>query len=101
MTTQHTPGPWIYDGKMSGGDLLISARVDPENSQTYIAPVAFVEGDWTNGIAEANARLIAAAPDLLTALEAMTAASVDPMGIAAAKAGTLACQAIAKAKGEA
>jgi hypothetical protein len=62
MTTQHTPGPWIYDGKMSGGDLLISARVAPENSQTYIAPVAFVEGDWTNGIAEANARLIASAP---------------------------------------
>jgi hypothetical protein len=62
MTTTHTPGPWINDGAE------ISARPDPENSQSYIAPICVMDSEWHPDTAAANARLISAAPDLLAAL---------------------------------
>ena len=55
--TKHTPGPWepcnIGDGKLS----II-----------HNGPIAYT-GDAGNNEGEANARLIAAAPDMLAALE--------------------------------
>lgn len=66
-TQKHTPGPWIFDGAV-GDDYLVSAQVCPEESASYIAPVGTVDGDWA--ASEANARLIAAAPELLEALKA-------------------------------
>lgn len=60
---KHTPAPWINDGN------TISAQVDPAHP-SYIAPVCFLDGDWSPEIVTANARLIAAAPELLAALEA-------------------------------
>ena len=100
--TAHTPGPW---------------RIDPQiavmnNSKTGMFQVAaeplgirHLIGVIGNGIhpevAEANARLIAAAPDLLAALgngvfllEARESSSTEKDWIAKARA------AIAKAKGE-
>lgn len=62
MTTNHTPGPWINDGAE------ISALPDPENSQSYIAPICVMDSEWHPDTAAANARLIAAAPELLVAL---------------------------------
>lgn len=60
MNTKHTPGPWSYDseGYVYGGEqgLIIT---DPSCSNPDIS------ADQN----EANARLIAAAPELLTALE--------------------------------
>lgn len=52
MTSKHTPGPWLVKGKQSirGSD------------GEYIAKT-----NWNNGAA--NARLIAAAPELLSALQ--------------------------------
>jgi len=50
---KHTPGPWRVSGKQS---------IRCESGNGYIAKT-----NWDNG--EANARLIAAAPDLLAALE--------------------------------
>ena len=63
-----TPGPWIYNGEyeiLSDNDEVL----DP-----YIADVISVNGNYTDeNEAEriANARLIAAAPDLLEALEGL------------------------------
>jgi hypothetical protein len=57
-----TPAPWINDGK------TISAQVDPEYP-SYIAPVCFLDDEWSPEIVAANARLIAAAPELFAALE--------------------------------
>ena len=46
----------------------VEAYPDPENSSSYIAPVCTVDDDWNPDITQATARLIAAAPDLLAAL---------------------------------
>lgn len=72
---QHTPGPWQYEGSMNGKDLTI-ARVFDDKSKTELALnggigyVATVH-TWETGYcikgtqAEANAALIAQAPQLL------------------------------------
>ena len=65
MTEQHTPGPWTWPE----GCTQIEALADPENSQTYYAPVAHMDVEWSAEAMAANARLIAAAPELLEALE--------------------------------
>ena len=72
----HTPGPWINDGT------TISARPDPENSLTYVAPVCTMDQDWTPEIMAANARLIASAPDLLAALRKVSTCLAAWMEIA-------------------
>lgn len=67
MTAKHTPGPWFCDER-SDGD---SKRYVLSESAPFPGSVAFVCLDISE--AEANARLIAAAPDLLDALlEAVT-----------------------------
>lgn len=61
MTAQHTPGPWINIGN---GDIV--ARSDNYcGGEKDIASVFLTRNDED----EANARLIAAAPDLLEALK--------------------------------
>ena len=55
---------WINDGK------TISAQVDPAHP-SYIAPVCFLDDEWSPEIVAANARLISAAPDLFKALKAL------------------------------
>ena len=61
MTTQHTPGPWIT------GDASIWALDDCEFHAIVDCPLNQTCRDTET--AWANARLIAAAPDLLAALE--------------------------------
>jgi hypothetical protein len=61
--TEHTPGPWIIMPTLKGA---LSINVAPS------VPVATVGGaGWHLGekVARANARLIAAAPEMLAALE--------------------------------
>lgn len=58
----HTPGPWFISGK--GTIRYGNGKADPKGG--WIA-----DAHWRNR--EANARLIAAAPELLEALTAMTA----------------------------
>ena len=65
--TKHTPGPWtLFD---------LSEDNDPQKEKpcrywsiVRMGPLAYLKTDWDE-IGEANARLIAAAPDMLKALK--------------------------------
>lgn len=63
-----TPGPWVA----SKTDRSIGP-VSRDDDQSYgmILPVAWVEFDGNDAYQQANANLIAAAPDLLEALQEM------------------------------
>ena len=69
MTEQvaHTPGPWTYEyPKHEGAALILAAAAKGANTRGQIAAV------WRQpavGDSEANARLIAAAPELLACLK--------------------------------
>ena len=81
-TTKHTPGPWIVSNETSA--YMQGTIVTCKNDTIEVA------GAWE---AE-DARLIAAAPDLLKALEALQANPNDPL------AHRKALDAIEKARGE-
>lgn len=93
----HTPGPWSYSKSTDGWSYTINIH-QAENAEYTPdwSDVAFCtcKGE-RQGIQEANARLIAAAPDLLAALELiMESYDLNLDEINAARA------AIAKARGE-
>jgi hypothetical protein len=105
VSAKHTPGPWIVkENRAYKTSWLI---YDPEGNQ--LAQVANWQDKTFNCDAEINARLIAAAPDLLEALHLLAGCIVmggDPYeGLGPSKPGTSpiakARAAIAKAKGEA
>jgi hypothetical protein len=95
--TQHTPGPWIIDSigqvtDRSGRIIVVTVSghnipnpAYPKGSFHYLA-----EDDG----GEANARLIAAAPDLLDALEIIASGNTYPDDMV-----EIAREAIAKAEG--
>lgn len=61
MSQQHTPGPWaIYGGVQNEGEFII------HKGATDIAVTR-----WALGDCNANARLIAAAPELLEACQTL------------------------------
>ena len=62
MSTQHTPAPWTTDGTANTGDLDIVAPTG------RIAMLDCEFSEETEDVLTANARLIAAAPDLLACL---------------------------------
>lgn len=70
--TKHTPGPWNLDLKNIGLDLPGHVSVDSRLHGALAQVVWVMEDDASQGRSsprcEANARLIAAAPDLLEAL---------------------------------
>lgn len=67
MSTKHTPGPWSIDPKRA-------LRVVDSDDQTI---GSFGASDMIRDSWEANARLCAAAPDLLEALEELRGAVID------------------------
>ena len=67
MVTKHTPGPWVADDNEGFSMWKIYSRMSPSGSWVQGPCVAKVIGDSAE--ADANARLIAAAPELLEALE--------------------------------
>ena len=96
MDAKHTPGPWTVTPTLTG-TLSIN--------KTENVPIATVGGaGWHLGkeTAEANARLIAAAPDLLAALEEIAAADSGAVEwhINDVWVGRIARTAIAKIKGK-
>jgi hypothetical protein len=71
----HTPGPWIADDNEGFGAWHIWSRMTPTGSGTPGPLVATVVGDSAE--TDANAQLIAAAPELLLSLkETFKAASI-------------------------
>jgi hypothetical protein len=64
MTTKHTPGPWQVK-PAAGGNLFICSS----SRKPSIAGVALTAIGIDREESEANAKLIAAAPDLLNALQ--------------------------------
>lgn len=64
----HTPGPWSVEDPI-GGELSIVEVNKPTHEWKFIATVYLREGndpdEFPHLVSEANARLIAAAPDLL------------------------------------
>lgn len=59
----HTPGPWWIERRL-GDELQVNAKHRGEGSSYCVASINHWEGEADR----ANARLIAAAPDLLAAL---------------------------------
>lgn len=95
MTTKHTPGPWIGAGPSFGDPLprytteIITESEDENGEVRSICELPVAHHDDEN---EANARLIAAAPELLAALQAFIDGGYDR---------ETAITAIAKATGDA
>jgi len=69
MKTKHTPGPWIYPPvKFKGQHHHFEISSSHEDFDTYwIAKIQKVKTEQYSS--EANAKLIAAAPELLDALQ--------------------------------
>jgi hypothetical protein len=95
---KHTPGPWDYSAKLSASENHRGFRIWEHGDSWVLADVMPMDEDGKQG--EANARLIAAAPELLEALKTCLlivehlAAESAPTTIAEARA------AIAKATGQ-
>jgi hypothetical protein len=74
MEFKHTPGPWIGAGPSFGDPLphytteILVEEENEDGDNTPICSLPFESFDTEN---EANARLIAAAPDLLDALDTL------------------------------
>lgn len=83
MSTKHTPGPWHAVKYARSNAYCIT--LTPGNANGDIANVLFGLGASVSDEVGANARLIAAAPDLLEALMAAD--------LAMAQNGLLACHA--------
>jgi len=106
--TKHTPGPWsVIAPKRAGGELGSMADVGILGANGAIIAEAWLEcplpaHEKYIAPSEANARLIAAAPDLLDALEEIAAPACMAMNSADRVEAfrDLARAAIAKAKGE-
>ena len=77
MSAKHTPGPWKKADRLNGPWWHISAESSGLGHGQGRQAVACVHGESKRGakayaeMFEANARLIAAAPDLLAALQAV------------------------------
>ena len=72
--SKHTPGPWewygpnlLCGGKRQSEDILNSA----DDRKPYGMHSALIEHHWDGDVAKANARLIAAAPEMYDALKAL------------------------------
>jgi hypothetical protein len=96
MSAQHTPGPWQRSGvrvKLGAEDCL---QVGPDSFAIAFLPIGNRPKEQAGAIADAC--LIAAAPDMLKALQAIAELPAHPMR---KKAVELARDAIAKATGSA
>lgn len=71
MSNKYTPGPWHFDWTTKVNGVIQGWAVGPADKPLdevdHIDPVVWLDNDTEN--AEANARLIAAAPELLEALK--------------------------------
>lgn len=100
--SQHTSGPWVLKDTMKSGHWICNGNSESLYERIAIVdPAPTEEGSENQG--KANAHLIAAAPDLLHALEGMVLKHIADHGLQLISAGHPLAQAqtvIAKAKGE-
>lgn len=75
-TVTHTPGPWWVERRV-GDALQVNAKHRGEGSSYCVASVNHWEGETDR----ANARLIAAAPEMLAALKELLSAELTPMPV--------------------
>lgn len=68
--TQHTPGPWEYDGEYIWADSIQGYVADPNTDD--MTSGKYLPTSKAQAAIEANGRLIAAAPDLLKILKAVS-----------------------------
>ena len=61
-----TPGPWVRE---SAGRGIGPVGADDDQSYGMVIPVAYVDFGESDEVQNSNARLIAAAPELLEALQ--------------------------------
>jgi hypothetical protein len=61
--SEHTPGPWTLDGPAQYSDPTFGAMVYATHGNGHL--VATIQYDYARDLQPANARLIAASPDLL------------------------------------
>lgn len=72
-TNTHTQGPWhMGAGNGSGSIFSDNGRTRLEIGGTTLYSIAQITRGWDEAEDEANARLIAAAPELLEALQSLT-----------------------------
>lgn len=95
---QHTPGPWQFELAPSGG---FDIEKDPNDLGRYMVIATRSSHQARAAEMHANARLIASAPDLLAALEAVLAWGTDENYERAHAACEAARAAVAKAIGSA
>ena len=104
MGAHHTPGPWKHLDKFFVGasypciNGLSALFLIAQANRPDEAEAGYTEGALNDDVAVANARLIAAAPDLLAAAERMVAATEADQHFIGAEHDALKA-AIAKAKG--
>ena len=105
MSAKHTPGPWKLAGESVSKQTFVYALNDRGTNQFWfdIQPGWTCDGVRTSDAElEANARLIAAAPDLLAALTALMGDHGGSLGVSRTDERALAARAaLAKATGDA
>jgi len=100
MNAKHTPGPWRVEGRTTERGGALSGHIISYGTNGYgDGPDGYV--CKTRGTSEADANLIAAAPDLLDALKLITAMDGDQPARSDWDMVRIARAAIAKATGEA
>lgn len=101
MTARHTPAPWEHKTDGAGGYNIVA------NGITIAATTGGCHDDVPADVEDCNARLIAAAPDLLAALQYLVDDIMDADEDRNPETGeeydsvTVAREALAKAKGDA
>lgn len=96
MSAKHTPGPWIYYERHGTIGSIFNAEGDQVAQASQITPAKDAS---SHDLRRANARLIAASPDLLAAAKKVASHSPASGGFASAMYGLV--MAIEKAEGRA
>lgn len=79
--TKHTPGPWMLAEAVTGRHAITNMRrIRSKNEELEHGAICEVYGVADGSVAHANARLIAAAPELLEALKLMLAGTQKDCG---------------------
>jgi hypothetical protein len=78
----HTPGPWPQPTRSGDGKFISIEKWGPDRDNWHRLAVEIDSDDCDSDTAMANARLIAAAPDLLAALQATRSYCVPGMDFA-------------------